>query len=213
MLFRSPPRQVILKDIPYFSQWESPELVGDILSGKRRAQDDPKWKNSGASSQDEYAEWSWAGCGMACTKMILAASGAEAPPLVALAKQSLKYGVYQLPLESSPGMFYKPYVEFMKKEYGLRARITKRLSSAKIMRALAHGNLVIASVSPEIRNPAGTPTKRGGHLVLIVGYDKPKQEFYIHNPSGNTEKSQTFAVVSFADFDKFAAGRGVIVGR
>lgn len=212
-IFRKPAaRRIVRQDIPYVSQWESTELIDDIWSKKMRTEDDPKWRNSGASSKSEYAEWSWAGCGLACTKMILAATGKENPPLVTLGKQALEFGAYQLPLATSPGLFYRPFVQFLASKYDLPARVTSRLSDAKIMRALARDGFVIASVSADIRYPCSTPAKKGGHLVLVVGYDRDREEFYIHNPSGTTAASQAFAAVSFADFAKFSARRGIIIG-
>ncbi|MEK7571158.1 MAG: hypothetical protein AAB553_02700 [Patescibacteria group bacterium] len=60
------------KNIPYFSQWESPTLVDTIVRKKISAKDDPRWKNSGAKTKAEYELWSHNTCGMACLKMILA---------------------------------------------------------------------------------------------------------------------------------------------
>lgn len=209
---RPVPERVVRTDIPYFSQWESPELVAGILAGKTKAQDDPKWQVSGAVTPDEYEVWSKNGCGMACTKMILAAHHKTVLPLVLLAEKALQYGAYKQPLESSPGMFYRPYATFLQKEYNLKAQVTGRLTIDAIIKALARGKYVIASVSPDIRHPKSTPAKKGGHLVLVVGYDKPKRMLYIHNPSGDTAASQENAAVSFDDFAKFSAQRGLIIG-
>ena len=54
--------------VPYFSQWESPALVGKFISGDLSPASDPNWLSSGASSQEEYAKWSSHLCGMACFK-------------------------------------------------------------------------------------------------------------------------------------------------
>ncbi|SRR6266496_64752 len=45
---------------------------------------------------------------------------------------------------------------------------------------------------------------KGGHLVLFLGYDKGKQEFYIHNPSGTSKETQEYAPVKFRDFTLFS---------
>lgn len=46
-----------MKAVPYFSQWESRQLVSDFLSGKLHPADDPLWHLSGAIDRDEYARW------------------------------------------------------------------------------------------------------------------------------------------------------------
>jgi len=44
-------------------------------------------------------------------------------------------------------------------------------------------------------DPNWRPKIKGGHLVLMVGYDKTKQEFYLHNPSGISRETQEYAAV------------------
>lgn len=45
----------------------------------------------------------------------------------------------------------------------------------------------------------------------MVGYDKAKQEFYLHNPSGISQETQEYAAVKFNDFKRFFSGRGIVV--
>lgn len=201
----------VIADVPYFSQWESHELVGRILDGTIKAEDDPKWRESGAEDKAEYTSWSWSACGMACTKMILAHSTAQVVPIVTLGKKALEYGCYDLPLETSAGLKYEPYVRFVQQELGWRAKVISPMIKDDIVRALSMGYYVIASVSPDIRVPTSQPKHRGGHLVLVVAYDLDKKNFYINNPSGNTKATQEHARVSFAEFEKFFAHRGIII--
>lgn len=58
-------------DIPYFSQWESPELVGAIICGDIAAEDDPRWAESGAATRAEYAFWSWRVCGIVRRRLLI----------------------------------------------------------------------------------------------------------------------------------------------
>lgn len=204
------PRRFMHENVPYFSQWESPELVEQILAKKIDAKDDPNWKKSGASTEAEYEEWSWAACGMACTKMILAYEGKKIP-LVELGKKCAEYGGYQFPLKSSPGLLYKPYLAFAKKEFGWDARIISNTPLTQLFYELSKGNFVIASVSPMIRDPASMPKSKGGHLVLLLGYDLDKNEVYFHNPSGAMRETRAHAAVSFIDFEKFFSGRGISI--
>lgn len=204
-----PPR-FMHENVPYFSQWESPELVEQILAKKIDAKDDPNWRKSGAKTKAEYDDWSWAACGMACTKMLLANEGREMP-LIDLGKKCAEYGGYQLPLKLSPGLLYKPYLNFVKKEFGWDARIFSHIPLNHIFHQLSKGNFVIASVSPMIREPNSTPKNKGGHLILLLGYDLDKNEVYFHNPSGASKKAQANVAIGFADFEKFFSGRGLSI--
>jgi hypothetical protein len=207
------PRNNLIKDVPYFSQWESPKLVDGILSGKFDSKNDPNWKSSGAKTKEEYALWSANACGMTCTKMILAKEIGKTLPIVDLANKSLPYGVYTLPLEDSVGLLYTPYIKFLSKEFSLTAKLVRPLTVNQIVHELSHNNYVIASVSPKIRHTSDTPTNKGGHLVLLLGYDLGKKELYFHNPSGFRPDTQSYAVISFKDFKKFFGGRGIVVKR
>ncbi len=146
---------------------------------------------------------------MACLKMILAHRGTTTQ-LVTLGKQCAAYGGYDLPLETSIGLKYKPFAQFVRREFGLSAKPVAILSVNEIVHELAHGNYVMASVSPMIRDPRSSPASKGGHLVLVVGYDRTKKELYLHNPSGGTA-AEAYVPVSFRDFKRFFSGRGVVI--
>lgn len=204
-------QQFIFKDVPYFSQWESRELNAKILSHEIDTKNDPKWKLSGASTQQEYEDWSWTGCGMACTKMLIAHKTGKVIPIVELGKKCAEYSGYTYPLKDSAGLRYAPYVKFMKAEFGLEAKLVVPLIIQEIVAELSAGNYVIVSVSPDIRTPKTRPTYKGGHLILMLGYDLDKKELYFHNPSGTSKSTQEYACVSFDDFKKFFSGRGIII--
>ncbi len=204
-------KKFVHQNVPYFSQWESADLAGEILAQKISATEDPKWQGSGAESREEYAEWSWNGCGMSCLKMILAHRQEVTIPLVTLAKQCLQYGGYQKPLKTSPGLFYKPFCAFAEQEYGLKAKTSSALTFAEIIYTLNKKGYVIASVNAEIHNPENNPTKTGGHLVLIIGYDREKKILIFHNPSGRNQLNQKAVELSYQQFKKFFAYKGIIV--
>lgn len=207
----SAPDRYVHNGVPYFSQWESPSLIGRILEKEIGPEDDPNWKLSGAKDKNEYTSWSWSGCGMACTKMLIAHLNYEVIPLVDLGKKCMEYGGYILPLETSPGLFYKPYVTFVEKEFSWKARIVSGMILPEIAHELSKGNYIVASVNPQIRHPKSMPRVKGGHLVLLLGYDKAKKEIYLHNSSGASKATQEYASISYRDFMKFFSGRGIVI--
>lgn len=207
------PSKFMHRGVPYFSQWESPELVEKILTGQLSSIDDPNWKRSGARTKDEYAAWSASGCGMACTKMLVSHWLGREVPLVELGKKCAEYGGYTLPVEDSIGLVYGPYETFAEEELGLNAQAVVPLLIREIIEDVAAGRFVIASVSPRIRHVADRPKKKGGHLVLILGYDLNKGLLYFHNPSGFVKETQQYASISLRDFKKFFGARGIVVGR
>lgn len=208
---RNLPRRFLHEDVPYYSQWESRNLNKDIVNNNIDARDDPRWKESGAKTKEEYNIWSWNGCGMACTKMLLAHRLGREIPLVELGKKCVEYGGYTMPLENSPGLVYAPYTSFLHKEFGLHAKVVAPLLLREIIHELSKGYYVIASVSYDIRKSGSTPKVKGGHLILMLGYDLDKQELYFHNPSGDSQQTQEYAVVSLTDFTKYFSGRGIVI--
>jgi hypothetical protein len=207
----SSPERFMFKDVPYFCQWESRDLARQLVEGKITADDDPNWKASGAKTKKEYHDWSWSACGMACTKMILAHRTGKVVPIVELGKKCTEYGGYTMPLEDSPGLYYKPYAVFVGKEFGWKASIVQGMTFQELMHELGKGNYIIAGVNAQIRDPRSKPETKSGHLVLLLGYDKNKQEFYLHNPSGVSKETQEYAAIKFSDFKKFFGGRGIVI--
>ncbi|MGB4768446.1 MAG: C39 family peptidase [Candidatus Saccharimonas sp.] len=205
------PRRFLHKDVPYFSQWASRELNQKIYEREFKTEDDPRWKESGASTKEEYVAWSWNSCGMACLKMLLAHRDSSAPTLVELGKKCAEYGGYTMPLEKSEGLIYAPFVKFVDKEFNLRGKVVSPMVAQDIIEQLGKSNYVIASVSPLIRQPSSIPKIKGGHLVLMLGYDLDKQELYLHNPSGSLPEAQEYAAISLKDFDKFFGNRGIVI--
>jgi hypothetical protein len=160
--------------------------------------------------------------------MILAHRFKKIYPLAELGKKCMKYGGYTdnsskfdtqkllshgkpIPSDYLGGLFYEPFLRFIENEFKLKGKIVKPLIVSDIVKAIADKNYVIASVNSSIRNPSLTPKSKGGHLILVTGYDLNKKLLYIHNPSGLFNKSQEHFPVSFNDFEKFFAYRGVVI--
>ncbi len=217
--YRPQSKQHLVADVPYFSQWSSSNLVDAIYHKKNDARLDPKWRQSGAKDKLEYLHWSWSICGVTCLKMILAGKNIYVP-LITLAKNGLKYGFYTINhsaylkedyVNSISNLRYKPFVSFINSTFPLQAKVVAPLALNEIIYHLDHDFFVIASVSAQIREPSSTPRRRGGHLVLIVGYNYQTKSFILNNPSGIYRKSQHNTSISFTDFLKFFGNKGIIV--
>lgn len=206
--------------MPYYSQSVSSDLIDDIVRGNTLAQNDPRWKESGATSKEEYAIWAHNGCGMACLKMILEKKLSKKIPLVKLGKTCKKYGGYTDNKKAQQnndytnyykGLFYKPFVTFIRKEYQINGHVLSPLIQKEIIQALDNQKFAVTSVHPDIKTPTRAPKGKGGHLVLVVGYDLEKRVFYLHNPSGVYKKSQEYVEISFSAFNRFFAKKGIII--
>lgn len=198
--------------VPYYAQWESPDLVPEIIAGTRRAADDPNWQKSGADSPQEYAYWSWRLCGMACLRMVLDHWRGIAPAPVQLAQECLEAGAYVRHEDGRlDGLSYAPFAAYARARWGLFAESRPELPVEDISRQLGEGRLVMLSVHPSIRALDPAPPHRGGHLVLAVA--SGPEHVFVHNPSGFPDGSQRDARVAWADLGRFYAGRGVVLGE
>ena len=176
------------EEIPYRSQYASP-------------------REAGASTREEHARWSRCGCGMACLQMILAARGDPVPPLVELGLRCTRYGGYEMrPARGHGPLIYAGFVAFVAVELGIEARVAAPLELRELIAAVRGDEVVLASVSVEIRELAPAPARRGGHLVLVIDADADGGRLCFHDPSGARA-----AWLAAADFERFFAGRGIAV--
>jgi hypothetical protein len=196
--------------VPYYSQWESPELVPRFLDGSLRAAEDPRWAASGARTPQEYEHWAEKVCGLACLRMILAARSLPVPPMMSLLERALEWRCYVPDGDRVIGLIYQPFADWVGQEFAIRAQVAAELPLATLAAAASPATPVIASVHGWIRNPAQVPPSRGGHLVLVTGADS--ETVRLHNPSGLPQVSQRDALIGIADFERFFAGRGLIIG-
>ena len=193
---------------PYFGQWESPALIGAIISGAYRAEDDPAWAAYGAESPEDYARWADHLCGVACLRMALAARGITPPRARDLARVLTGYGAYvEQPDGNIRGLIYAPVILWLAEAHAMPAEIILDREAQDIPALLADGGVFMASVHPAIRRPAEPAPGKGGHLVLVFGAGDGALR--LHNPSGHDPASQCDARVAIADFARFFAGRGI----
>ncbi|MFF3312778.1 C39 family peptidase [Streptomyces sp. NPDC002952] len=196
--------------VPYYSQWESSDLVPEFITGRLSAADDPLWQKSGADTPQEYAFWAPRMCGVACLRMALDFWGHPVPSSVPLVRELCEAGAYVREGDTVKGLIYQPYAEYVAARWGLEAESVPDLPATRIPEILGSGRLALLSVHKTVRTPEADPPSRGGHLVLAVGASE--ESVMLHNPSGLPGASQEFAPVPWARFDHFYAARGVILG-
>jgi hypothetical protein len=199
-------------EIPYRSQFASPELAGEIAAGRITLEQDPRWREAGALERQEYVRWARCGCGMACLQMILEARGEPVPPLAELGRRAVEYGGYEArPPRGFGPLIYAGFVEFVAAEFGLAARVAAPLPLAELLRAVAADEVVLASVGVEIRTLAPEPARRGGHLVLVIDCSADGSRVCFHDPSGDRPQSARAVWLERETFARFYAERGIAV--
>lgn len=195
--------------VPYFSQYESPELVPQFVAGSMSPAADPRWAASGARTPAEYGFWSGRVCGLACLRMVLASRGMPVPAVMRLVDRALEWKAYIPDGDRVIGLIYQAFADWVRHDYGVEVAVVPSLSMDSIRQTASPATPVIASVHHWIRWPERTPPRTGGHLVLITG--AADGAVRLHNPSGLPGSSQCDVVVAEADFARFFAGRGMII--
>jgi hypothetical protein len=138
--------------------------------------------------------------------MILAARIGRVLPTIELARRCTAYGGYTIDDGGQiKGLIYAPFVDFIWKEFSIRAEIATGVAASDIAKLLRGGDLFIASVHPSIRWPDREPPTRGGHLVLVL--EATAKAILFHNPSGHKIASQEYVSVPISTFEKFFRSR------
>lgn len=169
------------------------------------------WRDLGLKNIREFQTLFNASCGIYCLKMILKTYFDEEYSIVKLMKTSLSYNVYDLD-RIDLGMRYLEFTKFIKREFGLEAEVHKVLSISKIKYLLSRQELVVASVSSQIRFPnIKDKVNKGGHLVLISGYNQSANTLIIQNIDGIEGKTAKDFIISSKVFQNYFMRRGVSV--
>jgi hypothetical protein len=192
-------------------QWASANLVSDILDGKIKAADDPKWRDFGFKTKKDYEFWSWRICGLMCFKVALNALGvARGETVAALTEKGAALGGYDA--VSDKGWFYAPLIK-LAKTYDIDGKVHGRLSVEEIAAGVLANQFFIASVHPDVirGDLAKDPHDSKGHLVLVSGFRfgaNGVEGFYIENPSGRKSSTQHHAFIAINHFNEAFANRG-----
>lgn len=212
-VYFSPIPESVEYTVPYVCQFAVPESAELSLTKKLDPADDPNWSETGATSRDRYAEWAFTMCGMASLAMALGYFKNLQLKPAALAEDALKHGVYLEDVDGLSAMRYAEFAKWVGQKFNMRADIYTRLSLKGIEYALSKKNLVIVSVNPNIRGYNTAPQdQKGGHLVLVTGYDHNEKTISLNNPSGfvstDTQINHTLPI---REFKQFYAGRGIVI--
>ena len=206
------------REVPYYSQFCSPELILPIIRGEVRAEDDPRWAEFGARDREEYAHWSWKACGIASLKMAVEALGVPARPMMEWIEEGVADGAFlssERAGEGKPsGWIHKSLVE-MARRHGLEGECVPRAVLEDIAGAIDMGKLVIASVSHEL-GEWGDIAGSSGHLVVAHGYSRLNgaiEGVMINNPSGRFPELRRDCWLSAARFAKGFSGRLIVIRR
>lgn len=82
-------------DVPYYTQWGSPEWVRHIVEQQGDPCDDPAWQRSGFADPERYRFWGKRLCGLTCLQSALDYWRIEHAPRAALLDEALQHGVYR----------------------------------------------------------------------------------------------------------------------
>jgi len=199
------------QDVPYHSQWRSPELVAEIVARRIDACDDPRWQETGFEDSEHYRFWSWKLCGLACLESALDYWSIAHGSRLDLLQRALEYGVYRVRDDGGvDGLIYRPFATWLADDFDLQVEVFGDHTLGEITSQLDETTLAIASVSPEIRQPDAANERRGGHLVLLHG--RSPQGVWFHNPSG-VPPQQADVFLPYPVFSRFYAQRGMTLRR
>jgi hypothetical protein len=204
-------------NVPYYAQVASPELAEDIFVRGLNPVLDPRWAESGAASPQEYAYWVERACGVACLKMCVEALGGPVYSLLDWANRGVERGAYLVRRDENGDVNEIGWIHAglaaLAREVGLTAE-AKPAELNEIADYLREGYLVIASVSYEAGDDRLPITKKGGHLMVVVGAEVDEDvplAFIVNNPSGRRSDLQAGARMAVERFGPAYSGRVILV--
>jgi hypothetical protein len=204
-------------NVPYYAQVASPELADAIFANELDARLDPRWRESGAETAEEYAYWCWRACGPACVKMCVEALGGEKRSLMDWVRTGLSLNGYLVEKDDQGnpvevGWLHRALADLIRGA-GFQAA-PQPVAMEDFTRYLGESCLLIASISYEVGLDARPVTHTGGHLVVVVGVrlmGDTLEDIIVNNPSGRSEGLRVNASISSERFRAGYSGRCIVV--
>ena len=169
------------------------------------------WSSDGYRSSEDYLFWCRKVCGLACLQSLLHGWTNVRLSMGELLALALDWGCYVAePSGKVKGLIYRPFMAWISAQFGFDCRLIERTPIHVSAGELRPGQVILASVSPEIRDPDTDDPQRGGHLVLAHAVHDGIVRF--HNPSGYSHNSDS-ASLPMHVFERFHADRGIVIRR
>lgn len=141
------------------------------------------WVTDGYRSLEDYLFWSRKVCGLACLQSLLHGWTDVRLTMGDLLEQALDRGCYVVESpDTVHGLIYRPFMTWVSAQFGFHCQLVEHTPIQDSARQMQPGQVLIASVSPQIREPETPEPRRGGHLVLVHAVHHDIVQF--HNPSG-----------------------------
>lgn len=172
-----------------------------------------KWSEMGFSSRKEALYWQNSSCGVLCLKMACEAISAKVLPTISeLVRTGTKVGAYS----HRNGWSHKGLAH-LARMYGLNAHVAKNLTEESLKNICDKGYLIIVSIKWAFQVPKKSLRERvffwqksGGHLALVIGYDR--NGFRVNHTSTLVNFNWINVSIPFEKFSNAFTGRGLVVG-
>jgi hypothetical protein len=176
---------------------------------KRRPDDAEPWIAFG-SGQLEYQRWIPEICGICCLKMVGDTFGVTNNlSLYQLTMMAVANGTFIVGARGTiQGAFHYPLAELAER-LGVRCRVMRTLGIGEITEALAQGMYAILSIEAARVDSS----RRGGHLVLVYGYDQRADSFLLHDCSSMMRPDGCGVSISASALASISNNKGLIAGR
>ena len=175
---------------------------------KRRPDDTEPWISFG-SGQLEYQRWIPEICGICCLKMVGDTIGVtNTLSLYQLTMMAAANGTFIVTEHGTiQGAFHYPLAELAER-LGIRCHVIRALGVAEITEALTRGMYAILSINAARVNSS----LRGGHLVLVYGYDEPADSFLLHDCSSMMQRDGYGVSISAHALSSISNNKGLVAG-
>lgn len=195
----------VILGVPYQSQFTLTEN-NNIARDANWSIPENGYEISGAKNMEDYKFYSDKICGSACIKMLLEYYKKERKTLFEIFYDLAGANLYTMHWELN----YSDLNNFSQK-YNLKAKTYRvGLTIDEICISLQKNIPVVISVNT--LNSTKEKAYKGGHLVVVTGFDLTKNELYINDPSGDNKKNLCInAPLPFEKYYGVSSGRGFTI--